>query len=400
MTSPDSIAIDRIESARFLFSDHETARRFLEAPKDSHPGIAAEALRRGERYYTGHSARSCRDGSHFDGPLDEVHGEALSVAPNYIARVAAEDVIHRVYLCDDGVSVLTLVESDEGKRVTAASCHVLGADLLARWESLVARFQRRNEVVRGTFVGVLVKTMGGYDIRHCGIEQSELIAANYAADVCAAIHSSLHELTAKEPAGRLLLLEGPPGTGKTRAVRAMIGALGQRARVVIVPPHLIADLAGPDLIGALLGSRSPTVLVIEDADYALLDREHRSDADKQGATGALSAMLNLTDGILGAQIDMRVIATTNARVDHLDAAVLRPGRLLDRVVFGPLDVEQARCAAAHELRGEFERRTVNPEVLRAQIVAPMTLAEVYALAHVARKAGATENDVQAAAEAA
>jgi len=54
MTSPDSIAIDRIESARFLFSDHETARRFLEAPKDSHPGIAAEALRRGERYYTGH----------------------------------------------------------------------------------------------------------------------------------------------------------------------------------------------------------------------------------------------------------------------------------------------------------------------------------------------------------
>jgi hypothetical protein len=79
--------------------------------------------------------------------------------------------------------------------------------------------------------------------------------------------------------------------------------------------------------------------------------------------------------------------------------VLRPGRLLDRIAFGSLDVEQARAAALHELRGEIKRGKVDPAMLHAQITAPMTLAEVYALANATRKGGAA-NDAQPATEAA
>lgn len=232
----------------------------------------------------------------------------------------------------------------------------------------------------GTTVYLLVgKGLGRYSLTPCGEETAKLVDSNYNPDVASALHAAAKEIIAPEPSGRLLLLDGPPGTGKTRAVRALIASMEDKVRVVIVPAHLMADLAGPDLIGVLIGASHPTVLVIEDADYALLDREERSAGDKQGATGALASILNLSDGIIGAQIDLRVIATTNASVAHLDAAVLRPGRLLNRIAFGPLNREQVTHALCKMIPQELRNVAVQKYMDR-EPPTPKTLADVYKLA--------------------
>lgn len=383
-----------------LFSS-TTAVHALTRCHDAHPFIASVALARGE-VYRRITHREALDDGHALKADPVAFDKAIAELPaRLIANISnGEGDYNRLYLCDDGTSIVNFLHSEDAVHYCGA--HLIGDVLCDRWRAAVRGFQQkvRERRARETNLCVLARGMDGYGLSRCGVERSPFIGANYDTRVIEAIQAASRELVAKEPSGRLLLLEGPPGTGKTRAVRSMIAGLSNRARVVIVPPHLISGLAGPDLIGTLLGCTMPTVLVIEDADYALLDREHRSDADKQGATGALSAMLNLTDGILGAQIDLRVIVTTNARIDQLDAAVLRPGRLLDRIAFGALDAEQARAAALHELRGEIKRGKVDPAILRAQIVAPMTLAEVYALANAARKASAAANDAQPATEAA
>lgn len=381
-----------------LFS---AAGRTLTSSPDAHPFIASVALARGEVYHRLHHSNVLDEGHGLRATLNDLEAALAELPARLIACISnGDDESNRVYLCGDKHSIVSVCHS--GESVHHCTAHLIGDYLRDCWRDIVRRFQHKPRARKehGSYLCVLARGMNGYGLSHCGVERSRLLDSNYAPATLAAMQSAARQLAAKEPVGRLLLLEGAPGTGKTRAVRALVAGLCDRARVVIVPPHLIAGLAGPDLIGTLLGCDRPTVLVIEDADYALLDRENRSDADKQGATGALSAMLNLTDGILGAQIDLRVIATTNARIDHLDAAVLRPGRLLDRISFGHLDPAQAQACAAHELRAEIKRGSVDPGILHAQLLAPMTLAEVYAWANAVRGQAAAKRDPQPANEAA
>lgn len=378
-----------------------SAERTLTSSPDAHPFIASVALARGEVYHRLHHSNVLDEGRVLRATLDDLNAALAEISARLIACISnGDDGSNRVYLCGDGHSIVSVYHS--GELVYDCTAHLIGDYLRDCWRDIVRRFQHKPRARKehGSDLCVLARGMDGYGLSRCGVERSRLVASNYDPAILSAVQSAARQLAAKEPVGRLLLLEGPPGTGKTRAVRAMVAGLCDRARVVIVPPHLIAGLAGPDLIGTLLGCDRPTVLVIEDADYALLDRENRSDADKQGATGALSAMLNLTDGILGAQIDLRVIATTNARIDHLDAAVLRPGRLLDRISFGHLDAAQAQACAAHELRAEIKRGSVDPAILHAQLLAPMTLAEVYAWANAVRGQAAAKRDPLPANEAA
>src|SRR5205085_505181 len=98
---------------------------------------------------------------------------------------------------------------------------------------------------------------------------------------------------------RLLLLHGPPGTGKSFAIRALIRAWRPwcAARVVTDPDCLFSDSAGY-LTSLMTASdegydRPWHLLVLEDAGELMgLDARQRAGA-------GLSRLLNLTDGILG-----------------------------------------------------------------------------------------------------
>ena len=128
------------------------------------------------------------------------------------------------------------------------------------------------------------------------------------------------------PWRRGILLEGPPGTGKTSLIFAIAGEL--RRPVYLVNPSAING--DSQLQVAMTGARNG-ILVIEDIDAAFAARERTARADVPGTfptlreSITLSGLLNAIDGI-GAQ-DGRILFLTSNHPDTLDAALLRPGRI-------------------------------------------------------------------------
>lgn len=225
----------------------------------------------------------------------------------------------------------------------------------------------------GAVYALVNQGMSGIGLMHLGRVNTPLNPANYDSDVVSAFDRVSADLQSEHPSGRLVILEGPPGTGKSFWVRALVNATNN-ATFVLIPPDMVGSLAHPGLLPVLAERRAsnnaPVVLILEDAEACLLPRKEGS-----AQAGAVSTLLNLADGIFGQLLDVRIVATTNTRKVDFDPAFLRPGRLSEVVTFGPLEPSQA----ATLLRGLLPN--IDKGLLPTE---PLTLAEVY---RIARKAG-------------
>lgn len=214
---------------------------------------------------------------------------------------------------------------------------------------------------------VLVATSNGPEFHSIGVAATDLERGNYEQKTMEDFDHVVSDLKTNSPCGRLVVLDGVPGTGKTYLTRALL-QLVPNALFVVVPSNLIAELANPGMIGALMNTRStqdaknevPTIFLVEDADECLSKRA----ADN---VNSVSALLNLGDGILGQMFDIRLVCTTNARYEDLDEAVTRPGRLCRYIHVDPLSVETSNTV--------YERLTGKP----GSFEKPHTLAEIYRL---------------------
>jgi hypothetical protein len=220
-------------------------------------------------------------------------------------------------------------------RSLAFTCYTTNQIYLDAVVLLVRRVLTR-KVTKGRVYIVVQGDHGPY-LHEMGVAGEDFIATNYRPEVEAEFKHVVSDLNDADPCGRIILLDGPPGTGKTHMVRALLNEV-PRGTFVLIPSNMMSSLGSPSFIKAILREQRkgyPMILVVEDADEAIAKRD-------RGNLSEISALLNFSDGIFGAVMDVRIVATTNAPVDELDPAVMRPGRLCRRIEVGKLDPGMAQ----------------------------------------------------------
>lgn len=126
----------------------------------------------------------------------------------------------------------------------------------------------------------------------------------------------------------ILLLIGPPGTGKTTFIRGLLHHSQQNAVVTYDEKILERDYVFARFIEDDAG-----VMVIEDADNFLMSR-------KEGNT-MMHRFLNVGDGLIGIKGKKLIFSTNLPSIKDIDPALIRAGRCFDILHFDNYTQEQA-----------------------------------------------------------
>jgi hypothetical protein len=128
----------------------------------------------------------------------------------------------------------------------------------------------------------------------------------------------------------VLVLIGPPGTGKTSFIRGLLHHSRSGGIVSYDPGVLESD----DIFAEFMSGKEK-FMILEDADTFLASR------GKSGNT-IMHRFLNVGDGLISTSGKKIVFSTNLPSVRDIDDALLRPGRCFDVMRFGKFTSDQAR----------------------------------------------------------
>ena len=142
----------------------------------------------------------------------------------------------------------------------------------------------------------------------------------------------------------LVLMYGEPGTGKSSVIKNLISKYPE-TEFVFVDGSLLANVPNNLLVSYFIENEN-TVFILEDCEKVLMSRE-------EGYNPVINTLLNVTDGIIGDILGIKLICTFNTSLSKIDKALLRKGRLSVKYEFKKLKANKVSKLLGREIKEDM-----------------------------------------------
>lgn len=250
---------------------------------------------------------------------------------------------------DDEIELISAIsamdmkeESEDERKVSSVRFFASSVNCFEYIERIVKMIALPGKKKKAGHIHLIVQQRNSLDTEPFKLSCPELdVEMNYGtkfAESYDTIFKSLNDYKNDER-GRLLLLHGEPGTGKTTFINYLANKINRK--ILWLPTMLAESITSPGFISLLMDNKG-CVLIIEDAERVIGDR-----TSSNSSSIGVSNILNLTDGVLGDALQIHVIATFNTAKENIDKALLRSGRLIAEHKFEALPIEDTNRLLAH-----------------------------------------------------